>query len=137
MSLAALVGSTGGIDAFVRAVFEASAHSATSPYGLGVHVFNTSLDLSYAGGYESAAHDAVSYAFENGVVQTAARAEDSSVEPSLGGVPAGYEPSWIISVGGSVTDKTRSPSCDYGETMDLLAPSGDNEFGNCGPPNLN
>ncbi|HET6400506.1 MAG TPA: S8 family serine peptidase, partial [Candidatus Kapabacteria bacterium] len=135
VSLAAVVSGFGAVPGYVRAVFEASARNPSSPYGLGAHVINTSADFSYGFGYASPVHDAVNYAFENGVVQTAARSHNTA--DTLGGVPAGYDPSWIISVGASLQDKSLSPGCSFGETLDLLAPSGNNAYGNCGPPNLN
>ncbi len=138
VSLAALGDSKLTTIDYVRAIFEAAARGPITPYGVGAHIINTSADI--AGGYASPGYSAINYAFENGVVQTSARYEEPGILPgriTLGGFPAGYDPTWIISVGASLEDKTRAPQCDYGETLDLLAPSGDNEYGDCGPPNLN
>ncbi len=120
---------------YIRAIFEASARSPTTPYGLGVHIINTSAAIT--SGDLTPVHSAVNYAYENGVVQVAANSEWSSGMESQRAWPAGYDPSWIVCVGSSLGDKTKMPGCDYGYSLDLLAPGGDPEYGTCGLPNLN
>jgi hypothetical protein len=124
---------------YIAAIFEASANSPLTPFGLGVNVINTSAAIQ--SGEATPTHAAVDYAHENGVVQVAANWDEYA--PALGedtvphAWPADWDPSWIICVGASNSDKTRDIYTDYGLSLDLLAPGGDPEFGNCGLPNLN
>jgi len=119
---------------YVSAVFEAAARSAVTQYGFGVHVINTSERVSGDGLTEQPLHAAINYAFENGVVQTAAifqqetfphKGLDEGLLPHPVSYPADYDEPWIINVGGSIPNKNKTPPSDFGYTMDLLAPSGD------------
>lgn len=125
---------------YVASLFEASARSKNTPYGTGVHAMNTSaLIARYP---DLAVHAAVNYAFENRVVQVAAMNQQfGGLDPTgkdeseidAKSFPAGYEESWVMSIGGSISNKNRTKPSHYGYTMDMIAPSGDNQFGCVGP----
>ncbi len=115
---------------YIAAIFQASAQSDSSEFGYGVHVINSSIRLVSD---IPAVHAAINYAFMNGVVHAASIANENTDETSqhqdVVCYPANYEEPWIIAVGGSQPNKTRIGGSDFGYTMDLLAPAGDNTVG--------
>ncbi len=134
-----LAGFDPGIDEFLSAVFETSAKSSSSAFGLGVHAINFAMDESWA--RDPAVQMALAYAHENGVNFIAAKSQHATggTQPDY---PADWDEPWVIAVGGSwgqpsPTDPTKVPLSDYAVKLDLLAPSGDDEFGICALPNLN
>lgn len=137
-SLAILAsGATGYKSAYIAAVFESASRSASTFYGTGVNVINTSASIANDGYSEPDLHGAINYAFENGVIQCGAMGEinyNENAKPVS--FPAEYEQSWVIGVGGSrfedahpLDKKTKAQWSNYGFTMGLLAPSGDTQFG--------
>ncbi len=122
---------------YVAAIFEASARSPSTAYGLGVHAINTSAAITTHP--YTPVHAAANYAFENGVVQVAANNEyPPGGTEEQAAYPADYDPSWMICVGDYDENKARVASCDYGYSLDMLAPSGDPSGSDgCGFPNLN
>jgi len=139
-SLVILAASKADYSDLTAALFEASAKSDSSNYGFGVHLVNSCVDLfrggAHAGDSKVSLHGAVNFAFLNGVVQTAAMGEakppiyfnglDESID-AHGPItwPVDYEEPWIIAVGGSQPNRTRIPTANYGNTMDIIAPAGD------------
>ncbi len=112
--------------AFTAAVFEASARSPSSDYGFGVHAINFSGGWTTSGSFDPV-HAPVNYAVENGVVFIAAVADagGDETQSAVHTYPAAFEEPWVISVGGSIPDKSHVNGTPYGYTMDLLGPAGD------------
>jgi len=135
ISVAALADAGLNSQDYTAAIFEASAHSPMTPYGRGVHAINTSAGIV---DYEVTVHSAVNYAFENGVVQVAANGNFGENTDTFGrALPADADPSWVIAVGEYDENKERVALSQYGFSLDILAPSGDDSYHNCGFPNLN
>jgi hypothetical protein len=116
-----------GVRQYVAAMFEAAAHSTSTLYGLGVHVMNNPVNLyTVDSATGTAPHAAVNYAFENGVSVVAAIDDEnySGIGTISLNYPACFDEPWVLNVGGSIPDKTKTPPSNYGYNMDLLAPSG-------------
>ena len=83
----------------------------------GADVINASLGGSFD---SNTMHNAVQYAYSNGVVMVAATGNDNS--PFIG-YPAAYDE--VIAVGAVDINKTRAPYSNYGIGMEMMAPGGD------------
>ena len=69
----------------------------------------------------TALEDAVAYAYNHGVTVVAASGNDNA---SSVGYPAAYD-AYVIAVGATRYDKTRSAYSNYGSSLDIVAPGGD------------
>jgi hypothetical protein len=132
------IGNNFTLGTFLDAIFEASAHSTVTMYGLAAHVINVATQ--FGGDNEPATQAAISYTFENGVVFVAANGQGAGLNRQ--DFPAGWDEPWIVSVGGSVPTPaldtpSRTPASDYGYTMDMLAPSGGDPLPCVDPYTLN
>ncbi|HET6400640.1 MAG TPA: S8 family peptidase [Candidatus Kapabacteria bacterium] len=124
---------------FLAAVFETSAKSTDSAFGLGVHAINYAIQAEW--GSDPAVQMALAFAHENGVCFIAAKNQQATgwANPDY---PADWDEPWVIDVGGSwaptyiPSQPSREPQSDYGVQLDLLAPDGDDEYGICRMPNL-
>ena len=116
---------SGSNDGFISLMFEAAAKSTTTDYGLGVHIMNIPAVFSWDADSEGTRiHAAINYLFENGVVIAAGRDDQNAPATMRPSYPACYDEPWVLNVGGSIPGKTKTPPCDYGYNMDLIAPSG-------------
>jgi len=78
------------------------------------------INLSLTGSASSTLENAVAYAYNNGVVVVAASGNGGS---SSVGYPAAYD-SYVIAVGATRYDETRSTYSNYGSSLDVVAPGG-------------
>jgi subtilisin family serine protease len=82
------------------------------------------INLSLGGPGSDTLLEAVQYAYENGVVVVAA----SGNENGAISYPAAYD-AYVIAVGATRYDETRSYYSNYGSSLDLVAPGGDTRDG--------
>lgn len=75
------------------------------------------ISMSFSGGESSTLYDAISYAYNNGVVLVAAAGNNNNSSQSY---PAAY--SEVIAVGSTASDDTRSSFSTYGSWVTLSAP---------------
>jgi serine protease len=83
------------------------------------------ISLSLGGSSDSQVlKDAVKYAYEKGVTVIAACGNDNS---SSCVYPAAYD-DYVIAVGATQYDETKAPYSNYGPSLDLVAPGGNNNL---------
>jgi serine protease len=83
------------------------------------------INLSLGGPEDSETlKDSVKYAYENGVTVIAAAGNDNSSTLSY---PAAYD-DYVIAVGATQYDETLAPYSNYGPSLDLVAPGGNNSL---------
>ena len=79
------------------------------------------INLSLGGSSDSATlKDAVKYAYDKGVTLVAAIGNDNEATAYY---PAAYD-DWVIAVGATQYDETKTPYSNYGPSLDLVAPGG-------------
>lgn len=83
------------------------------------------INLSLGGSANSnTLRDAVAYAYNNGVTVVAAAGNDSSSNLSY---PAAYD-DYVMAVGATQYDQSLAPYSNYGPSLDLVAPGGNNDL---------
>ena len=83
------------------------------------------INLSLGGTSDSSTlKDAVAYAYQKGVTVVAACGNDNK---STCLYPAAYD-DYVIAVGATQYDETRAPYSNYGPSLDLVAPGGNNDL---------
>lgn len=83
------------------------------------------INLSLGGSEPSTTlENAVAYAYNNGVTVIAAAGNDGSAELSY---PAAYN-DYVIAVGATQYDESLAPYSNYGSSLDLVAPGGNNSL---------
>lgn len=104
-----------------EAVIEAATFDPSGGFGFGVNILNYSIGTYGLDTETKLLMSSVEFAFKNNVIQVAAKGNDGIDNLYY---PSDFNDNYIISVGGSGADGEYETDANFGNTIDLIAPFG-------------